>query len=93
MKADNSIKIYNKLGVTVDNINKVVKAVILNFNDGRGDIIVHNDNYNTRRKYPDFTKGKATANLHPLQIVFVSIADSKISHQRYIDKNDNVCYF
>lgn len=40
------------------NVNKFIKAVIVNFGDERGDIIVKNDNFGTRRKYADFTNGK-----------------------------------
>ena len=42
MKCDVSTKIYRAWGVKIDqaNVNKYVKAVIINFGDERGDIIV-----------------------------------------------------
>ena len=53
MKCDVSTKVYHAWGVSVDqaNVNKYVKAVVVNFGDERGDIIVENDNFGTRRKY------------------------------------------
>lgn len=76
-----------------NNINKYVKAVIINFGDERGDIIVENDNFGTRRKYADFTNGKKKAGLHPLQIVFSGLEFAKICHTRYIDSNGQVQQF
>lgn len=95
MKADITTKMYNKLGVKENhkNINSYVKAVIINFGDERGDIIVKNDNFGTRRKYADFTNGKKEAGLHPMQIVFSGLEWAHLSRDRYIDKNDNVCTF
>ena len=95
MKADRTTTIYNKMGFEEDhaNINKTVKAVIINFEDARGDIIVTNDNFGTRRKYADFTEGKKKAGLHPLQIVFSGIETAKMFHEKYINANDEVCYF
>lgn len=65
---DKTTKLYKALGHEENhkNVNKTVKAVIINFGDDRGDIIVENDNFGTRRKYADFTKGKEKAGLHPL---------------------------
>ena len=42
MKADVTTKIYNKIGVRENhnNVNKYLKAIIINFGDERGDIIV-----------------------------------------------------
>lgn len=96
MKKDITTNIYKKaFGIDEDhkNINKYVKAVIINFGDERGDIIVKNDNFGTRRKYADFTNGKKEAGLHPLTIVFSGLDIAEMCHDRYIDKNDNICTF
>lgn len=95
MKADKTTKLYKKLGFEENhkNINSHVKAVIINFGDERGDIIVKNDNFGTKRKYADFTNGKKEAGLHPIQIVFAGLELAKLTHDKYIDKNDNVCTF
>ena len=60
MKADATTKMYKKYGFSENHfmVNKAVKAVIINFGDERGDIIVENDNFGTNRKYADFTNGK-----------------------------------
>lgn len=76
-----------------ENVNKFMKAIIINFDDGKGDIIVENDNFGTRRKYADFTEGKKKAGLHPMQIVFSGIETAKIFHTKYINQNDEVCEF
>lgn len=66
----------------------------MNFGDERGDIIVKNDNFGTRRKYADFTNGKKEAGLNPLQIVFSGLdIEVNFENSRYINKNDEVCYF
>lgn len=76
------------------NVNKFIKAVIVNFGDERGDIIVKNDNFGTRRKYADFTNGKKEAGLNSLQIVFSGLdIEVNFENSRYINKNDEVCYF
>lgn len=76
------------------NVNNFIKAVIVNFGDERGDIIVKNDNFGTRRKYADFTNGKKEAGLNPLQIVFSGLdIEVNFENSRYINKNDEVCYF
>lgn len=96
MKADITTKIYKKVfdyEIDDENINKHVKAVIINFNDGHGDIIVKNDNFGTRRKHADFTKGKVKAGLHPLQIVFAGLEWAHAHKDRYINENDDICYF
>lgn len=96
MKADLTTKIYKKVfGVTEDHfmVNKVVKAVIINFGDERGDIIVENDNFGTRRKYADFTNGKKKAGLHPAQIVFSGIRMAVALEERYIGADDKVHTF
>lgn len=96
MKKEMTTKIYkNIFGVEENhkNINKFVKAVIINFGDERGDIVVENDNFGTRRKYADFTEGKKKAGLHPMQIVFSGIDVAKICHGRYINANDEICVF
>lgn len=91
MKKEITTKISKKLGVEENhiNINKEVKAVIINFGDERGDIIVENDNFGTRRKYADFTQGKKKAGLNPLQIVFCGL-DMATDNDRYIGKDDQV---
>ena len=95
MKCDATTKIYRALRVELDraNVNKYVKAVIINFGDERGDIIVENDNFGTRRKYADFTNGKKKAGLHPMQIVFSGVDVARACGDRYVNKNDEVCYF
>ena len=95
MKCDVTTKIYQAIGIKIDqtNVNKYVKAVIINFGDERGDIIVENDNFGTRRKYADFTNGKKKAGLHPMQIVFSDINIARVSGDRYVNKNNEVCYF
>lgn len=96
MKKELTTKVYKKvfdIEENHQNINRFVKAVIINFGDERGDIIVANDNFGTRRKYADFTNGKKEAGLHPLQIVFSGLEIAKICHDRYINANNEVCYF
>ena len=96
MEKDLTTKIYGDMfGVTEnhENINGFVKAVIINFGDERGDIVVTNDNFGKRRKYADFTEGKKIAGLHPMQIVFSGIDMAKVFHTKYIDNNDNICTF
>lgn len=95
MKCDVSTKVYHAWGVSVDqaNVNKYIKAVIINFGDERGDIIVENDNFGTRRKYADFTNGKKKAGLNPLQIVFSGIVIARACGDRYVNKDNEVCYF
>ena len=95
MKADVTTKLYKKAGVTENHfrVNKNVKAVIVNFGDERGDIIVSNDNFGTRRKYADFTEGKKKAGLHPMTIVFSGIEVAHIFHDRYIGADDLVHEF
>ncbi len=95
-KADATTKIYKKVFDAEEdhkNVNKFLKAVIINFEDERGDIIVYNDNFGTRRKYADFTKGKKAAGLHPLQIVFAGVDIARVCHDRYINANDEICTF
>ena len=96
MKTDITTRIYKKVfNAKPDhsNLNKNVKAVIVNFGDERGDIIVKNDNFGTRRKYMDFTKGKEAAGLSPFQIVFTDVKTAAMFKDKYIDKNDKVCVF
>lgn len=96
MKADKTTQIYNKVFDVKENhknVNKYVKAVIVNFGDERGDIIVKNDNFGTRRKYADFTNGKKEAGLHPMQIVFSGLDTAVICHDKYINQNDEICTF
>ncbi|GEM_PF-2890165 len=96
MKKELTTKITKKVfGFEEDhtNVNSFVKAVIINFGDERGDIIVENDNFGTKRKYADFTNGKKKAGLHPEQIVFSGLEAAKICHERYIDKDGEVQTF
>lgn len=91
MKADITTKMYRRMGYKEDheNVNSYMKAIIINFGDARGDIIVKNDNYGTDRKYADFTNGKKEAGLHPAQVVFSGVTNAKLFHDRYID-SDNI---
>lgn len=95
MKADKTTKIYKSIGLKENhtNVNKFVKAVIINFGDDRGDIIVTNDNYGTRRKYADFTEGKKKAGLNPFQIVFTGIDTAIKMKERYIGSDDKIHTF
>lgn len=96
MKADFTTKIYkNIFGIREnhDNINSFLKAVILNFGDERGNIIVSNDNFGSRKKYADFTEGKKKAGLYPIQIVFTGLDDARFFHTKYINENDEICTF
>lgn len=96
MKKELTTKIYDKVFNIKENhekINTFCKAVIINFGDERGDIIVANDNFGTRRKYADFTNGKIKANLHPLQIVFTGLDTAKAFGQKYINIKDEICFF
>lgn len=96
MKKELTTKIYKNvfnINENHENVNKFVKAVIVNFGDERGDIIVKNDNFGTKRKYADFTNGKKEAGLNPLQIVFSGTENAKIFHETYINQNDEVCCF
>ena len=91
MKKESTTRLYKDV-FDIDevhtNVNNFIKAVIVNFGDERGDIIVKNDNFGTRRKYADFTNGKKEAGLNPLQIVFSGL-DIEVN----LNKNDEVCYF
>ena len=95
MKCDVTTKIYRAWGIKINqaNVNKYVKAVIINFGDERGDIIVENDNFGTRRKYADFTNGKKKAGLHPMQIVFFGVDVARACGDRYVNKNNEICCF
>ena len=96
MKADKTTTFYRKAFKKIENhknVNKYVKAIIINFGDSRGDIIVKNDNFGTRRKYADFTKGKQAAGLNPMQIVFSGVELSTILKDRYIGKDDKIHVF
>lgn len=96
MKKELTTKIYEDVfGIDENhfNINKEVRAVIINFGDDHGDIIVENDNFGTRRKYADFTNGKKKAGLHPMQIVFAGIETAKMFHERHIGKDGEVHTF
>lgn len=91
MKREVTRLITERLGIKENhtNVNKEIKAVIVNFGDKRGDIIVENDNFGTRRKYTDFTNGKKKAGLNPLQIVFLGL-NIFCDDDRYIGKDDQV---
>lgn len=89
-RMDLTTKIYRDVfNVEEDhkNVNKFLKAMVINFGDERGDIIVENDNFGTRRKYACFAEGKRKAGLHPMEIVFSGLEVARICHERYIDKN------
>lgn len=95
-KKDVTTQIYDKVfGIKEDhgNVNSYVKAVIINFGDERGDIVVENDNFGTKRKYADFTEGKKKAGLNPMQIVFTGENDAKVMHSKYINKDGKMCEF
>lgn len=93
MKTEPVIKMYTNLFDDKHNvkINKLIKAVIINL-DGK-DYTVTNDNFNTRRKYPDFTEGKKAAGLHKHQIVFLGIELARVTNDRFIDNNDQLHHF
>lgn len=96
MKKDLTTKIYEDvLGVRENHrrVNSLVKAVVINFGDDRGDIIVENDNYGTNEPYADFTEGKKKAGLHPMQIVFSGLDTAKLMHDRYIGPDDQIHTF
>ena len=96
MKKELTTRIYEDVfGIKENhfNINKEVRAVIINFGDNRGDIIVENDNFGTRRKYADFTDGKKKTGLHPMQIVFAGIETAKTFHERYVGKDGEIHTF
>jgi hypothetical protein len=96
MKKELTTKIYKNVFDVEENhknVNKFVKAVVINFGDSRGDIIVKNDNFGTRRKYADFTNGKKEAGLYPLQIVFTGLEIARITHERYMNEKNEICYF
>lgn len=89
-------KIYKEVfGIEIEeaNVNKIVKAVIVNFGDERGDIIVKNDNFGTKKKHSDFTQGKKDAGLNPLQIVFAGFETEHKTGGRYINAFDEICEF
>lgn len=93
MKKELTTKITEKVFGAKENhknINKVLKAAIVNFGDERGDIVVENDNFGTRRKYACFTNGKKMAGLHPMQIVFAGIDVERTLDGRFVDKEGNV---
>lgn len=96
MKRDITTTVYDRVFCVKENhdrVNRYVKAVIINFGDDRGDIIVANDNYGTRRKYACFTEGKKSAGLHPLQIVFFGIEDAHLHGVRYVGPDDQIHTF
>jgi hypothetical protein len=96
MKKEITTKIIDKVFDVKENhvnVNRFVKAVIVNFGDERGDIIVENDNFGTRRKYADFTEGKKKAGLNPMQIVFSGLEMARICGERYINRNGEICIF
>lgn len=96
MKRDITTAIYAKVFGIKENhvgVNKVVKAAIINFGDERGDIIVTNDNFGTRRKYADFTNGKKNAGLNPMQIVFSGIEIGAVCGDRFIGPDNKEHYF
>ena len=96
MKADVTTKVNKEVfnySENHENVNSYVKAVVINFGDKRGDIIVENDNFGTTRKYADFTEGKEKAGLHPMQIVFSGLEMAKMLHERYVNASGVICEF
>ena len=96
MKKEMTTRVYKYIFIAEENhknVNEFVKAVVVNFGDDRGDIIVENDNFGTRRKYADFTEGKKKVGLHPMQIVFSGLEMAKICGERYINQNGEICAF
>lgn len=92
-KIDMATKIYKDVfnhEIDDASVNEHVKAVVINFGDERGDIIVTNDNFGTRRKHADFTKGKEAVGLHPMQIVWPGWDVGKISHIKYINEHNEL---
>lgn len=85
-------KDYNYL-IKNQNINKWLKAVIINFGDDRGDITIRNSNFNTSKKHPDFTLGKEEAHLSPYQIVFSTLDLERSLNGRYVNEKDEIKYF
>lgn len=79
--------------IAQENINSYVKAVIINFGDERGDIIVENDNFGTNERYADFTEGRKKAGLHPMQIVFTGLEIAHVLGDRYIGADDQIHKF
>ena len=41
----------------------------------------------------DFTNGKKKAGLNPMQIVFSDIDIARVSGDRYVNKNNEICCF
>lgn len=96
MEKDITTTIYKEVFGIDENhkdVNKHIKAVIINFGNEQGDIIVENDNFGTRKKYACFTEGKKKAGLHPLQIVFSGIDFEHGLGGRYINENDEIKFF
>ncbi len=91
--ATQGMKIVSGKNVDNKSLNNLVKAVIINFNDARGDIAVTNDNFGTTEQHMDFTEGRKAAGLNPMQIVFSGVETEAMFDGRYMDKNDNICYF
>ena len=96
MKKDVTTRIFDKCFDYKEdhsNANKWLKAVIINFGDERGDIVVENDNFGKRRKYACFTEGKKKAGLNPFQIVFMGLDFVEKGKDKYINAQGKVCYF
>lgn len=93
MKTEPVIKIYTELFDYKHDVktNKLIKAVVISINEK--DYTVTNDNFNTRRKYPDFTEGKKAEGLHKHQIVFLGIELASVTNDRFIDNNNQLHYF
>lgn len=92
-KIDMATKIYKNVfncRISDAGMNRHVKAVILNFGDERGDIVVMNSNFGTRRKHADFTEGKKAAGLHPISIVWAGWDIECLFHTRYINEHNEV---
>lgn len=86
MKSETYIKTSEMiLKDTPIDFNKEVKAVVVGFRDR--EVIVENDNFGTRRRYPSFEKGKEKADLHPSQIVWAGLTLAAIVGDTYINKD------
>lgn len=92
---DNVTRMYREIGFMENhkNVNKFVKAVVINFGDERGDIFVENSNFGTDEEFADFTDGRKKSGLHPGQVVFSGIDVATAMKDRYIGPDDKIHTF
>lgn len=95
---DVAIEIQQMLGIKQEygkDVNKWLKAIIVSFGKDvdPNEYVVTNDNFGKRRKYPDFTEGRKTAGLHPLQMVYNGPAAEAQSGTKFIGKDDKIHSF